>query len=112
MTKGSTIQTLALTNTELQAIQAIVKILKSTTSRQDRVTGKQISTILEQKYNIRYEGSRIRKMINHIRIHKLLPNVIATSDGYYLTTDAKKIHNYKQSLIERANAILAVANTF
>lgn len=54
-------------------------------------------------------GARIRKIINHIRMTKC-PNLIASSKGYYISTDKDEVLEYIVSLRARANAIQAVAD--
>jgi len=55
-------------------------------------------------------GARIRKIINHIRINNLCPNVVASSKGYYVSNNAQELQEYVQSLRQRAAAINAVAD--
>lgn len=55
-------------------------------------------------------GARIRKIINHIRINNLCPNVVASSKGYYVSNNAQEMQEYVQSLRQRAAAINAVAD--
>lgn len=55
---------------------------------------------------LRLSGPRIRKIINYIRCHRLVENVVATSNGYYIETDPGKLLEYVESLRDRASAIL------
>ena len=57
-------------------------------------------------------GPRLRKIINYIRREQLVKNLIASQKGYYRSNDRKEIFRYKQSLQERAAAILEVADSF
>lgn len=50
-------------------------------------------------------GARVRKIINHIRTHDLLPRLVATSKGYYVEPDDEKLKDYIKSLRQRAEAI-------
>lgn len=52
--------------------------------------------------------ARVRKLINHIRINGLVPRLIATSAGYYITSDRKELADYIESLRGRENSIRAV----
>jgi hypothetical protein len=61
-------------------------------------------------YNV--SDARIRKLINHVRIKGLVKNLIATSRGYYIATDANQIKSYVESLVSRENAIRAVRYSF
>lgn len=63
----------------------------------------------EDDYCIPINGARLRKLVNYIRSHGLLP-VIATSKGYYCSYDEKDILLQIKSLNERADAINNSAN--
>jgi hypothetical protein len=52
---------------------------------------------------------RLRKIVNFIRTNGMLP-LIATSNGYYVSTDPQEIQDQIKSLIQRSNAILNCAN--
>lgn len=52
--------------------------------------------------------ARLRKVINHIRTHSLLPGVIATSKGYYIATKKEEVEKYIGSLKSREDAIREV----
>jgi hypothetical protein len=48
---------------------------------------------------------RVRKLVNYIRTHDLLPGLIATSAGYYVTEDPVELAKYIDSLRQRKNEI-------
>lgn len=52
--------------------------------------------------------ARIRKLINHIRVHGLVPRLIATGAGYYVSDDQEELERYIASLRGRENAIRSV----
>lgn len=56
------------------------------------------------------DGPRMRKIIHHIRVKNLVPKLIASSKGYYLTDDDKEVEMFIKSCRERANSFLEVAN--
>jgi hypothetical protein len=49
--------------------------------------------------------ARLRKIIHHIRIKNIIPLLIATSKGYYISNDENEIELYIKSLNERINSI-------
>lgn len=51
---------------------------------------------------------RVRKVINHIRIHALVPCLVASSRGYYVTDDPAELDKFISSLAGREDAIRAV----
>lgn len=60
-----------------------------------------------KKYQV--TGPRMRKFIHYIRVKNLVPNLIATSKGYFLTEDKEKVDKFIKSCIERANSFTEVA---
>lgn len=57
---------------------------------------------------VKVDGPRVRKIINHIRVNNLVPGLVATSKGYYVSRDPAEVIKYIQSLQEREAAIRAV----
>ena len=53
---------------------------------------------------IKIDGPRIRKIVHHIRVQGLVPNLIATSKGYCTTNDRSKIVQYANSCRQRSNS--------
>jgi hypothetical protein len=62
------------------------------------------------QHKIRLGGARIRKIINYIRTKGFVPNLIATSKGYYVSTDPEEVRKYIYSLRQRSNAIARIAD--
>lgn len=62
------------------------------------------------KWGHKVSDARIRKLINHIRVHGLVECLIATNNGYYVTEDAMELKDYIYSLEQRVDAIMAVIN--
>lgn len=60
----------------------------------------------EAGYNI--SEVRVRKIINHIRTNGLVPCLVATSAGYYVTHDKEELRQYISSLCSRESAIREV----
>jgi len=57
-----------------------------------------------ERSEIKINGVRLRRLVNHIRINALLP-LIATSKGYYVSYDIKEIESQVNSLKQRAKSI-------
>ena len=51
------------------------------------------------------KDTRIRKMIQHIRVNNLVPGLIATSRGYYTAETVGEIKQWIESLKARESAI-------
>lgn len=59
---------------------------------------------INEAYKVDLTEPRLRKLINHIRVNSLLP-IIATSNGYFVSTDRQEIEKQIRSLEERARSI-------
>lgn len=57
------------------------------------------------KLTQKFSDRRLRKIINHYRVHGILP-IISTSKGYYVSYDENEIEGMVISLSQRANSIL------
>lgn len=82
----------------------IIRGLSTKLGKASAITNKKICEILTQKgYEI--TDTRLRKIIHNIRAKDLVPLLIATSKGYYVSNDEQEIRDYVQSLSERINSI-------
>ena len=66
---------------------------------------KAMNVLAEKNGLIKITESRLRKLVNHIRMKGILP-IIATSQGYYVSYDKQEITDQINSLTQRANSIL------
>lgn len=57
------------------------------------------------KLTQKFSDRRLRKIINHYRVHGILP-IISTSKGYYVSYEENEIEGMVISLNQRANSIL------
>ena len=73
-------------------------------------TNKQIVDAVNGKYNIKLNGPRLRKLIQYIRINDLVPLLVATSKGYYVSEDKEEIRDYIHSLEQRLHSIHNTTN--
>jgi len=60
----------------------------------------------EQGYKL--DGPRLRKIINHIRLHNIIPCLVSTSKGYYVATTDSEIAECITSLQSRVEATQAI----
>lgn len=108
MIEGFEKQTSELTTDEKQLLPLFIKGLSAHIGKDNPVTSTEIIQKLKDKKNIIVGGARVRKLINHIRMHNLIPRLIATSGGYYITNDKKELRKYIESLKGREDAIKAI----
>lgn len=79
--------------------------------REKAVTNKEIIAKLKPK-GFKISDARVRKLINHIRNHNLVPGLIATSEGYYVSRDQSEVNRYIESLAGREKAIARIKRGF
>lgn len=108
MIKGFDKETQPLTDYERETLlPVLVAGLKVKIGKENAVTNKHIVTML-QKVRYKISDTRVRKLINHIRINDLVPALIATSDGYYIAQTEAELLEYEESLKGREDAIRTV----
>lgn len=101
-------ETSPLTSYEKDVLLPIMtKCLSRRIGKEVAITNDEICERMEKK-GYKVGSARIRKIINHIRIHNLVPCLMATSSGYYVTTNKAEIEEYIETLRGRIDAIEAV----
>jgi hypothetical protein len=97
--------TFELTNEEKFVVDTIVKRFNVLKGKRNIVTGEQIRIGINNHLKIDFKESRIRKMIQYIRLNNLVMGLVATSRGYYVAETIDEIQNWVDSLKSRENAI-------
>lgn len=110
MISGFEEYTSELTKEELRSATQVVAMLHFS-SKENPITSAQISRELGWR-RLQNHGARVRKIINWIRLKKIVPNLVASSRGYYRTNDPQEIERYVKSLRQRIEAIEAVIESF
>lgn len=103
--------TKSLSKEEQRIAPVVVNMLSYATGHQMAITAKKISKAVK-KLGHKMRGPRVRKMIHELRVNQVVPNLIASSNGYYVSTDQKEKERYIKSLDERIAAIEAVRRSF
>jgi len=86
------------------------------TAFNSRPKGKQnaiTSSVIIEKFKgagIILTDTRIRKLIQHIRVNNLIFGLCSTSAGYFIAENAQEFHNTLQSLKERIEMQTATFN--
>ena len=87
-----------------ELMPVMVKCLQNKVGKENAVTNcYMVEKMQEHGYKI--SETRVRKIINYIRIHGLIEHLMASNKGYYITEDKNEMSNYIQSLIGREEAI-------
>lgn len=107
MINGFEQQTHELTEDELNILPNIVRGLKTKIGKENAVTNSQVCQAFKANGK-KLTTPRFRKIINHIRIHGLIFNLVATSKGYYIATSQSECERFIESLDQRINAITKV----
>lgn len=99
-----------LTDAELELVAPIVAGLARRTE-ENPIKGAEICAAINAKYQLKFkfEESRLRKIVNHIRREGILP-VMATSRGYHTAQTVEEVRSQIASLTDRAAGILAAAD--
>lgn len=96
-----------ITKQELKLVPVFVKGFSGKIGRHCAVTSTYIIKHFK-KQGIKITGSRVRKIINYIRMHDLVKRLVATSRGYYVENDPVKYKKYITSLEQRSYAIYSL----
>jgi hypothetical protein len=97
--------TFELTNEEKFVVQNIVKRFNALKGKRNIVTGEQIRIGIKNHLQIDFTDSRIRKMIQYIRLNNMVMGLVASSKGYYVAETIDEIQQWVDSLKSRENAI-------
>lgn len=111
MVTGFAEETQKLNKQEKELLPGMCAALNQRRGKENAITNKQMVKAYE-RLGVQISDARIRKMINYIRATQKVKNLIATSSGYYVATDKEEIENYKLSLLQRAEAIVAIAQSY
>lgn len=108
MITGFPYQTEPLNEIELELLPAFINGLKTKIGAENAITNSEIRKAFKEKLGILIPDSRVRKIINHIRINGLVPLLCANSNGYYVAKNAKEITSYIKGLNERIGSQIAM----
>jgi len=97
------------TEYELNYIMPVlVDNLTAARGKKNAVTNEMLRRALLHMLDIKTSGPRIRYMIHVLRVSDIIPFLIATSDGYYVTDDEEEIKTYIGSIEDRLRSIYQI----
>lgn len=109
MITGFENETYDLTDYELQQVLPAIRSGLLTKEGVDKaVTNKAIVAGLDVNMGIKTNEVRVRKIINFIRNKNMVPQLIASSKGYYVASNRQEVVDYIESLKGREMAIRKV----
>lgn len=104
-------QTEPLTDYERDVLLPVfVQGLKTKIGKEKAVTNPQMIKALKQAGYKKLSEPRVRKIINYIRTNRIIINLIASSNGYWIENDIEERRKYVAMVKDRANAMLAGLN--
>jgi hypothetical protein len=110
MITGFSKETSELSEKEKELVPLFVAGLQRRIGKDNAITNVEIRNIMLQKFNVKVPGTRVRKIINHIRITEKVPCLCATSNRYYVAKDEFEMKEYLTSLSERVDAQVHLLN--
>lgn len=96
--------TVELTPNELEYVEFLGQWFMSKQGKKNTIKNGEIIAMIEHKFNRKVADSRVRKVVQFLRTNGL-PNLIATSSGYFYSEDIKEIEAWVVSLRQREAAI-------
>ncbi len=111
MLPGFEDHTADLSEEEKELIPVFIKGFETKYGKENAVTSKEIVARLQYGYK-KITEVRVRKIINHIRNNNLIPGLVASSSGYYVTSDPQEIKRYIDSLDGREAEIRRTKQSF
>ena len=104
--------TASLTEEEVEIAKVFARSIAGHVGEGNAITSVAIGKAFQDKFKIKVEGPRLRKIVNYIRLNKMVRGLVATSNGYYVEKDRDALARYVESLKSRAGAILEVAESY
>ena len=93
---------------ESTVLPKVVRILQRAKGKRNAISNTAIRNILREYHKISIVDTRVRKIINFIRLNHYLNYLLATSTGYYISNDYNEIESYILSLKQREREIKKV----
>jgi hypothetical protein len=88
----------------------ICDLLQKCIGKELAITNKKIRQLVKDE-NLKISDSRVRKIINIIRNKDIIPCLISSQKGYYISESKNEIEIYIKSLLQRCSAIWQVAES-
>ena len=108
MIKNFEQHTVELSPDEQRFVGVIADRFAAKKGKKHIVTADQIIDGLKRQFNVEFQESRVRKMIQYIRLNNMVIGLIATSKGYFVAESIAEIEDWIDSLKSRENAIRSI----
>lgn len=108
MITGFDKETAPLTADELKMVPVFVRCMEENHRGEHRaVSATKICEAFNRGSAVKWEGPRLRKLVNHCVCNDLVHCLVANSKGYYIATDYGECLAYMESLRGRIEAMAA-----
>ena len=98
-----------ISDEEIKILESVKQGFIAHTGKENAITGKVIASKLNSKFNMNLTDVRIRKIVNYLRSVENIP-ILASSKGYYFSTDKTEIELEIASMQQRINSIEKAKN--
>jgi hypothetical protein len=85
-------------------LPVVLSGLKTKIGKDNAVDSTHIVKVLKGR-GLKITDARLRKVIHYIRQERLITNLIATSQGYFIANDIEQLKTYAKSLKQRISSI-------
>lgn len=82
----------------------IVAGLSTKKGKHMAITNKKICEAMKNR-GFEIADTRLRKLVEYIREHQIIPGLLASSKGYWISTDPEEVRNYLKSIYGRKSAL-------
>ncbi len=106
MLRGFDHITAELTPDEMRLVPLLIKGFRNHVGPRNAITSRQIVEAMAKRGK-KITDVHVRKFASYIRVNRMLPGLVASSAGYYVTTDQVELKRHIDSLAGRENAIRA-----
>ena len=96
--------TVELTPTELEYVEFLGQWFMANQGKKNTLKNGDIANLINRMFSKNIPEPRVRKVVQFLRTNGL-PNIIATSNGYFYSEDTKEIEAWIVSLKQREAAI-------
>lgn len=76
------------------------------------ITNREMREGFKHKMGIELADSRVRKIIQHIRVFNIIPGLVATKKGYYVANSKEEINAYIETANKRIRSLEATRDSF
>lgn len=94
------------TTNDIRVMSLLIQELQPRIGAANVISGRQMIKQIKYKFpELKLSGLKVRDMIHIIRVCAIIPNLVATRNGYYVAETEEEHELYMQSIIGRIEKI-------